>query len=116
MLKILIVLLSFHCYAKEKSESFLVDLHDKKVKVTSPIKKRPIVGFIVNNHTLSTIHAKIATPKKDLKFFTIKSQKSKAFDIKINNEEKVYLVSISPPDQEIELVFDRKAYEIPAKE
>ncbi len=113
MKSFIVLFLIYSVAASEKSESFLIGINDYSVKVTSPVKRSPVVGFVVDNHTLSTIYGKIVSGDKDLKFFTIESQKTKTFDLKINSNEKISFIPLSPPAQEIDLVFNRKVYEIP---
>ncbi len=110
---LVIFFMSYCCLASQRGESFSVEIHDKKVKVVSPVKQKNTVGFIVTNQTLSNLRAKIATANKDFTFFTVDSGKTKSFDLKINKNERVYLIPLAPPGQEIELVSSRAAYEIP---
>ncbi len=112
---LVLLLFSFSLFAVQKGESFNIDLHDGTVKIVSPAKETNTVGFIITNHTLSDLRGKISTEDKDLNFFSIKSQKTRTFDLKPRKGQRIYFVPLSPPGQEIELVASRKAYEIPPK-
>lgn len=104
---------SLNSFAQEYSDSFLITILPDKVKVISPEKKKSEVTVVIENKSLSTINAKIATISKNVKFVTIPSREKETVSIKIDQAQGLKFVPISPAFQEIELIFGRTSYEIP---
>ena len=86
------------------------------MKVLSPEKKKPFFTVLVENRSLSDQVAKFMTKGKNLKFVSVPSGKSETVEIENKTEGAVYFVPLSPAFQDVELIFGKKAYEIPSKE
>lgn len=112
---IFICMTSMSLYAQENSDSFLVTIDDDKIRVVSPKTKKKIVGIIVKNNTFDDIRSEIATEKKVLKRFNLKSQSSASMQVNYSKLKTLYYVSIAPPFQAVELKFSQRPYEIPEK-
>ncbi|MBL7663973.1 MAG: hypothetical protein JNM93_02480 [Bacteriovoracaceae bacterium] len=112
---IFFVLVSLSVKASQKSEAFVVEFNDSNIQVLSPDVRRNQVSVVIKNNTLDKLTSKLSTVDNDIEFFSVPSQMTKVFDIKLKNNEKLFVVPLSPSMQEIELVFSRKAYAIPSK-
>jgi hypothetical protein len=98
--------------AQEHADSFIVEIFSNYVKVISPKKKKKFMSLVILNKTLSNIYGKIATNKKDIKFFSVAMNKHKSIQIKSSNE-LIKFVPLSPTFQEVELLYGVKSYEVP---
>lgn len=112
-LMIVLYLFSTSSFAQEYADAFVLEVFDEYVKVLSPKKEAKMVSVVLLNKTLSKLYAKVATDDKDLKYMAIEPQKTKSYTISGTDFKKLMFVPLSPTFQEIELVYGRKAYEIP---
>lgn len=111
-----IFLLPMLAQATEKSEAFIIKIQDRSMSVVTPEVKKNIFSVIVQNQSLSTQVGKFMVKDKNLKFVSIESGSSASVEIENKTAEPVVFMPISPAFQEIELLFGKKAYEIPSKE
>lgn len=97
------------------TDSFIVEVTDRKIKVTSPLKKIDIVSIIIKNTTFDKIISEIRSDKKVLKRFVLKPEGKEVIQIDYSKVNKLYYVPIAPPFESVELRFEQKPYEIPEK-
>ena len=97
-------------------DSFIIQIQDRSMKVSSPEKKSSVLTVLIENRSLSDQVGKFMVKGKNLKFVSIPSGKNETTEIQNKNGAQVYFVPLSPAFQEVELVFGKKAYEIPSKE
>jgi hypothetical protein len=109
-------LLPLSSWAQVKSENFIVQINDRSVNVLSPEKRKPMFSVLVENRSLSDQLGKFTVDGKNLKFVTVKSGETKAVEIENKTSANVVFTPVSPAFQEVELLFGKKAYEIPSKE
>lgn len=102
--------------AQSKVETFIIQVQDRSMKVLSPKKKKSIMTVLVENRSLSDQVGKFMIEGKNLKFVSVPSGKSETVEIENKSGATVYFVPLSPAFQEVELIFGKKAYEIPSKE
>ncbi len=112
---------SFHlnlvAKAYEKADTFIVKIHNDRVRVVSPTGYDPKMAIIIQNKTLTPIIGKIVKNQGEiLHFLKIGPSKSRSYPLTINKGDRAYFIPQSPPFQKIELVLGRKVYEIPPKE
>lgn len=110
---LILVIFSHSVWAQNHSDAFIIEVFDRYVKVLSPKDKLKNVSIVVLNKTLSPIYGKIATETKDLMFMSVHSQKSKMVSVNGEDYKNLMFIPLAPTFQEIDLVFGRKAYEIP---
>jgi TPP-dependent 2-oxoacid decarboxylase len=112
---IFLILLTFSTasFAQQYAEAFVLEIFDNYVKVVSPKKKSKNVSVVLLNKTLSKIYGKVSTTKKDLKFMAIEPKDTKTYSISGSGDSDLMFIPLSPTFQGIELVYGRKAYEIP---
>lgn len=105
--------LSLQVSAAELQETFVVTIHDKFVKVVAPDKFHSRLSVILENKSLVKIYGKIEYGSAEPIYTSIYPQESRSIDIKPGENDKIIFTPMSPPFQEIELIFGRKSYEIP---
>lgn len=98
------------------TDSFIVDVSDQKIVVTSPSKKIPVASIIIRNQTLEKIISEIRTEDKVLKRFVLKGEGKEVIQVDFSKIGKLYYVPVSPPFEAAELKFSQRPYEIPPKE
>lgn len=98
------------------TDSFIVDVSDQKIVVTSPLKKIPVASIIVRNQTLDKIISEIRSDDKVLKRFILKGEGKEVIQVDFTKISKLYYVPVSPPFEAAELKFSQRPYEIPPKE
>jgi hypothetical protein len=113
---ILTALLSFYCFAESKSESFVIQIADRNLKVVAADKRRDIFAVLIENRSLSDQIGKFIVNGKKLKFVSVRSGSSETVEIENKTSSSVIFVPVSPAFQEVELIFGKKSYEIPVKE
>lgn len=116
MLPYLFLLFPLLAFAQPKVETFVIEIQDRSMKVTSPDKKKPLLTVLVENRSLSDQVAKFMIKGKNLKFVSIPSGKSQTVEFENKSGAPVYFVPLSPAFQDVELIYGKKAYEIPSKE
>lgn len=99
----------------QSTESFIVDISDQKIKVTSPSKKIPVASIIVRNQTLERIISEIRSEDKVIKRFVLKAEGKEVIQVDFSKIKKLYYVPVSPPFEAAELKFSQGPYEIPPK-
>ena len=102
-------------YGKKHTKSFIVELKDQSIKVTSPPKKVDIVSIIVKNGTFDKIISVLKSENKVLKRFVLKAQGKEVIQVDLQKTKKLFYVPISPPSESVELKFKERPYEIPEK-
>ena len=112
---LIMALLSNLAWGQSKSDTFIVEMMDRKVKVISPEKVKSTFIVIVENRSLSNLVAKFSTEAGALKYVSIESGKAETVEIIHRSGNKIYFVPLSPAFQEIELVAGKKEYEIPSQ-
>jgi hypothetical protein len=111
-----LVMLPALTFAQVKPDTFVIQINDRSMKVLCPEKKRDIFSIIVENHSLSDQVAKFTVGKRLLKFVSVKSGKSETVEIENKTGSALFFVPVSPAFQDVELIFGKKAYEVPSKE
>jgi hypothetical protein len=111
----LFLLLSFSAFAGS-NEAFVIQINDRSMNVATPDLKRQLFSVIVENRSLSDQIGKFTSNGKILKFVSVKAGASETVEIENKTASQVIFVPVSPAFQEVELIFGKKAYEIPSKE
>lgn len=106
---------SYFTYA-QYTESFIVEVNDQGMTITSPSTKLDTVSIIVKNNTLDKIISELRVKNKVLKRFVLTPNGKEVLSVKIDNTESLYYVPIAPPFEAAHLRFKQKIYEIPKKE
>lgn len=112
----LLLLLPVFAFSQVKTESFIIQINDRSMKVLSPDKKKTMFSVLVENHSLSDQIGKFSAGNKTLKFVTVQSGKTETVEIENKSATPVVFIPLSPAFQEVPLQFGKKAYEIPSKE
>lgn len=102
--------------AQPKVETFVVQVKDRSMSVLSPNNKRALFSVLVENRSLSDQLGKFTIEGKLLKYVSVKSGETESVEIENKSSSSVIFVPVSPAFQEVELIFGKKAYEIPSKE
>ena len=110
-----LLLISGLAIAQSKTETFVVQIHDRSMKVLSPDKHKNIFAVLVENHSLSDQLGKFVVQGKLLKYVAVKPGQTEPVEIENKTSANVFFVPVSPAFQEVELLFGKKAYEIPSK-
>jgi hypothetical protein len=97
------------------TNSFVVELFDQKIKVTSPLKKVEAVSIIIKNTTFEKTISELRSESKVLKRFVVPAGGREVIQVNFSNLKKLFYVPISPPFETVELRFNQKAYEVPEK-
>ncbi|MFL5783622.1 MAG: hypothetical protein ACJ76H_03360 [Bacteriovoracaceae bacterium] len=113
---LILLLLPLLAHAVPQSEMFIIQVMDRKMSVVSPDKERKLFSVLVENRSLSDQVARFETRGKLLKYISVPSGKSESVEIENTSGSSVTFVPVSPAFQEVELVFGKKAYEVPPKE
>lgn len=111
-----LLLLSVVVFAETKSESFVIQIQDRSMSVLAPPLKKNIYSVLVENRSLSDQVAKFTVQGKILKYVSVKSGQTEPVEIENKTSANVVFIPVSPAFQEVELLFGKKAYEIPSKE
>lgn len=112
---LVICILSSSAFAKKHSQGFVVEVNDRNMKVTSPLKKTNIVSIIIKNNTFEKIVAQLRSKTKVLKRFVLFSQGKEVFQVNYKNAGQVIFVPVAPPFESANLRFGEAPYEIPKK-
>ena len=116
-MKWFILLSLFSFYAQSVSnEAFVIQIHDRSMSVVTPETKRTLFSVIVENRSMSDQVGKFTSNGRNLKFVSVKPGKSETVELENKTSSQVVFVPVSPAFQEVELIFGKKAYEIPSKE
>ena len=113
---LLLNILTVHALAAPQIDSFFIKVDDRKIEVNAPKKRTTIFSVIVENKSLTDQVAKFVAGSETLKFINVPSGKTESIELFNKTNKNVFFVPVSPAFQEIELVFGKKAYEIPSKE
>jgi hypothetical protein len=97
------------------TDSFIVDVSDRRIKVTSPLKKIDIVSIIIRNRTFEKVISELRSDKKVLKRFVLKPEGKEVIQVNFSKVKALYYVPVSPPFEAVELMFKQRPYEIPPK-
>ncbi len=102
-------------FAEVKPEAFIIYVTDDSMKVLSPLAHRPLFSVIIDNKSLTDQVGKFTARGKNLKFVSVKSGQAETVEIENRGKDPVTFVPVSPAFQEVDLLFGKKAYEIPSK-
>lgn len=108
-------LLAMNVWAQPAPETFIVQINDRSMVILSPEKRRSPFTVVVENRSLSDQLGKFTVAGKLLKYVTVKPGASEPVEIENKSSSSVFFVPVSPAFQEAELIFGKKAYEIPPK-
>lgn len=112
---IFLMLMPVFGFAQMKSESFIIQIKDRKMSVMAPQKKSKLFSVIVENHSLSDQVGKFSAGGKTLKYVSVSSGKTEVVEIENKSGAAITFVPVSPAFQEVPLRFGKKAYEIPSE-
>lgn len=101
--------------AQPKTETFVIQIHDRSMTVLSPDKHKNVFAVLVENQSLSDQLGKFIVQGKLLKYAAVKPGHTESVEIENKTSSNVVFVPVSPAFQEVELLFGKKAYEIPSK-
>ncbi|HXH30533.1 MAG TPA: hypothetical protein VNJ01_06955 [Bacteriovoracaceae bacterium] len=110
-----LLLLPMLAFAQVKPESFIIQISDQSMNVLSPPAHRTTFSVIVDNRALTDQVGKFTVLGKNLKFISVKTGQTETIEIENKSSDPVVFVPVSPAFQEVELLFGKKAYEIPSK-
>ena len=102
-------------FAQVKPDAFIIQISDQSMTVLSPQKHKSIFSVIVDNRSLTDQVGKFTVLGKNLKFLSVKTGQTETVEIENKSSDPVVFVPVSPAFQEVELLFGKKAYEIPSK-
>ncbi|MCO4792286.1 MAG: hypothetical protein KC493_01145 [Bacteriovoracaceae bacterium] len=109
-------IISSNVTAYEKADAFMVTLLERRIKVLSPNSFNSPQGIVIKNKTLVKVVGKFVDDNnKTIKFLAVESGETKSVELKFKKSRKIYFVPLAPSFQEVELVFGKKAYEVPPK-
>jgi hypothetical protein len=111
-----ILLFPIMSFADVKPETFVIQINDRSMNVWAPEKKKLMFSVIVENRSLSDQIGKFIVNGNILKYVSVKSGKSEAVEIENKTDSHVVFVPVSPSFQDVDLIFGKKAYEVPSKE
>ena len=101
-------------HAAEKAESFVIEGHDRFLKVVAPEIFSSQSSLIIENKMLAKLYGKIETTTgRFVGHISVLSKNFKTVTLDLKREEGALFIPLSPPFQEVELVFGRGSYEIP---
>lgn len=112
----MIIIFTVKTMAYEKSDTFFVSVHDKKVKVLAPYKFRRNLSVIIENRMVEKLVGKVV--KNDgtlIGHVSVATGRSSAVKVQLKKNERLFFIPLSPSFQEVELVIGKKSYEIPPK-
>ena len=109
----LLLLPIFAQAAAPKSEVFIIQVMDRRMSVISPEKERKLFSVIVENRSLSDQVGRFEARGKLLKYVSVPSGKSESVEIENKTGSPVTFIPVSPAFQDVELIFGKKAYEVP---
>ena len=110
MVLITFLILSFSAIG---TESFLISIQERSVRVESPRNVKKTYSVIVQNKSLSDIVAKFHSMDENLKFVSVKSGASKSVDFLNESKNTVMFQILSPAFQELVLEAGKNPYEVP---
>lgn len=110
-----LMILSLPALAQVKTENFIIQIQDRSMSVVAPDKRKAIYSVLVENRSLSDQLGKFTVQGKILKYVSVKSGVTEPVEIENKTSANVVFVPVSPAFQEVELLFGKKAYEIPSK-
>lgn len=115
MMMLSLMILSLPGAAQVKSDNFIIQIQDRSMSVIAPDARKNIYSVLVENRSLSDQLGKFMVSGKLLKYVSVKSGVTEPVEIENKTSANVVFVPVSPAFQEVELIFGKKAYEIPAK-
>jgi hypothetical protein len=95
------------------SNSFIVEIDERKIRVTSPKKKADIVSVVIINKTLDKIISEVRDGNKVIKRFTLKRQGKEVLQVDMTKTKSLSYVPIAPAFESVELKFSKGPYEVP---
>jgi hypothetical protein len=115
-MKLLFLLIfPFQVFGQIKTEGFVIQIHDRSMKILSPESKKNFFSVIVENKSLTNQIGKFIVGNKILKFVAVSSGKAETVEIENKSPQNVIFVPVSPAFQEVPLEHGKKAYEVPSK-
>ena len=110
-----LLLFSAMAIAQSKVETFVIQINDRSMLILSPENAKKMFTVLVENRSISDQIGKFIVKGKLLKYVSVKSGHSEPVEIENSTSSNVVFVPVSPAFQEVELLFGKKAYEIPSK-
>lgn len=101
--------------AYASTENFIIQVKDRTMSIMAPEKKKNTFTVMVENRSLTDQLGKFTVQGQILKYVSVKSGQTEPVEIENKTSASVYFVPVSPAFQEVELIFGKKAYEIPSK-
>jgi hypothetical protein len=101
--------------AMSKSETFIIQIQDRSINVVSPDKKRSLFSVIIKNGSLSDQVGKFTAEGKIIKYVSVRSGETETVEIENKTKSSVTFIPVSPSFQDVQLIFGKKAYEIPTR-
>ncbi|MBT4792360.1 MAG: hypothetical protein HON90_12385 [Halobacteriovoraceae bacterium] len=114
-LLLLIVLLYSNAGLAQFTASFIVDINEQSIKVTSPKQKKGNISIIIKNNTFDKIISELRSKTKVLKRFVLQPEKKEIIQVDFSKVDALYYVPVSPPFEAVELKFNQRPYEVPEK-
>ena len=106
-----------NAFAQKSYESFIVNVNDENITVTSPDKKKKVATIVVKNNSFDKVVSEIRSDDKVLKRFTLfpSGKKGSSFTLTIDFDKvgTIYYAPIAPPFQAVPLKFSKGGYEVP---
>lgn len=101
---------------KETSESFMVEIFDKNIRVVSPSAVHDQLSVIVENKGNSKLLGKLVKEKGEvIKFFALGPGEHGSASVQFENGYRLFYIPLSPAFQTVELIIGKDAYEIPPR-
>lgn len=110
------IFLSSLASAETRPETFVIKIQDRRMSVMAPLQKKNMFSVLIENRSLSDQLGRFTVNGKILKYVSVKSGQTEPVEIENKTSANVVFVPVSPAFQEVELLFGKKAYEIPSKE
>ena len=111
---IILVWFVFSMNIAGSTESFVIKNYHGYFRVLSPKVFNPRVNFIIENKTFTRMYGMIQNrTKKSVDHVSIEPNGFKTIPLELQKDDVVVFVPLSPPFQEVNLIFGKKMYEIP---
>jgi len=98
-----------------RTDHFVIKIYERSVIVESLDKVKDVFQVVIENKTLAPQIGKIMVGEKNMVFFNIPADRTHSLTIDNTQRKKVIYYPLSPSFQEVELIFQKKQYEIPPK-
>ena len=115
-MNLILSILTGLAFSLETSPSYIVTIHNDKVRVVSPKRAQTTTTLILKNESLRRFIGKVLDSDNKLIEHVAVSENSTVSVRLPSNKQRFRFVPLSPPLQEIELKPGQVPYEIPAKD